>query len=262
VNKNKSSGEQVNEEANFWNNYFRGQHMGRNRFERWLVSLYPARPNPRECTDRLLMSLGQIDGKHICDIGCGTGLLTWELAKRGARVSAIDISVEAVTATRERNKEFSGQIDVQEMDASNLLYNDGSFDLVTGIWILHHLDTVKAAKEVSRVLKPDGKAVFIEPLAHNPLSNVWRRLTPSFRTPDERPLSYSEISEMSKYLSSVKYEEFDLLPLLSAIVYLITFSHKASKRSAECLARLDPRFLKVCKPLRRYSGQVLIEFTK
>jgi 2-polyprenyl-3-methyl-5-hydroxy-6-metoxy-1,4-benzoquinol methylase len=262
VNKNKSSEDKVNREANFWDNYFRGQYIGRNRFERWLASLHPAIPNPRECTDRLLMSLGQINGKHICDIGCGEGLLTWELAKRGARVSAIDISIEAVTATRERNKEFSGQVDVQEMDASNLLYNDESFDLVTGIWILHHLDTAKAAREVSRVLKPDGKAVFIEPLAHNPLSNVWRRLTPSFRTPDERPLSYSEISEMSKYLSSVKYEEFDLLPLLSALVYLITFSRKAKERSAECLARLDPAFLKVCKPLRRYSGQVLIEFTK
>ena len=259
VNKNKSSKGQVSEEANFWDSCFRGQYIGRNRFEGWLVSLHPEMPN---AIDRLLTALGQIDGKHICDIGCGTGLLTWELANKGARVSAIDISTEAVKMTRERSKEFGGRVDVQQMDASHLLYNDETFHLVTGIWILHHLDTVKAAKEISRVLKPGGKAVFIEPLAHNPFSNIWRRLTPSFRTPDEWPLSYSEISEMGRHFVSVNYQEYALLTLLSSFVYLITFSHKLTKRSAELLARLEPPFLKVCKPLRRYSGQILIEFTK
>jgi len=259
VNKNKLSKVHINEEANFWDSCFRGQYMGKNRFERWLVSLHPAMPN---AIDRLLMALGQVDGKHVCDIGCGKGLLAWELANRGARVSAIDISAEAVKVTRERNKEFGGRVDVQQMDVSDLLYDDESFDLVTGIWILHHLDTVKAAKEISRVLKPSGKAFFIEPLAHNPISNVWRRLTPSMRTSTEWPLSYSEISEMSRHFSSVSYQEYALLTLLSSLVYLITYNHRFKKRSAELLARLEPPFLKVCKPLRRYSGQILIEFTK
>jgi len=259
VNKHKLSKDQVNEEANFWDSRFRGQCIGKNRFEGWLVSLHPAMPN---AIDRLLMALGQVDGKHICDIGCGTGLLAWELANRGARVSAIDISTEAVEMTRERNKEFSERVDVQQMDVSNLLYSDESFDLVAGIWILHHLDIMKAAKEIGRVLKPGGKAVFIEPLAHNPISNVWRRLTPSMRTPTERPLPYSEILEMGKHFSSVNYQEYALLTLLSSLVYLITYNHRFKKKSAELLARLEPPFLKVCKPLRRYSGQILIEFTK
>ena len=54
VNKNKSSKGQVNEEANFWDSRFRGQYMGRNRFEGWLVSLHPAMPN---AIDRLLTAL-------------------------------------------------------------------------------------------------------------------------------------------------------------------------------------------------------------
>jgi 2-polyprenyl-3-methyl-5-hydroxy-6-metoxy-1,4-benzoquinol methylase len=262
VNRNKTSKDQINEEANFWDNCFRGQYIGRNRFERWIASLQPAMPNPRECTDRLLMALGQIDGKCICDIGCGMGLLTWELANKGARVSAIDISSEAVKMTRERNKEFGKRVSVQQMDASNLLYNSETFHLVTGLWILHHLDTENVAKEISRVLKPGGKAIFIEPLAYNPLSNIWRRLTPSLRTSDEWPLSYPDISEMGKHFSSVNYQEYDLLTLLSSFVYLITFSYRLKKRSAEFLARMEPRFLKTFKPLRRYSGQILIEFTK
>jgi 2-polyprenyl-3-methyl-5-hydroxy-6-metoxy-1,4-benzoquinol methylase len=212
---------------------------------------------------KLLTALGQVSGRYICEIGCGGGGLTRELATRGARVSALDISAEALSLTRERNKEFiPGQVDVQQMDVSNLLFNDESFDLVVGVSILHHVDIGKAAVEVSRVLKPGGKAVFIEPLAHNPIANLWRRLSPSARTPDELPLSYSEISEMGKHFSSVNCREFALVTLLSSFVYLITHSNKAKIKSAELLDRLEPSFLKVCKPLRRYSGAVLIEFTK
>ena len=128
--------------------------------------------------------------------------------------------------------------------------------------ILHHIDINKAAREVSRVLKPGGKAFFIEPLAHNPISNMWRRLSPSIRTSDEQPLSHPEISEMGRHFSSVKHQEYALLTLLSSFVYLITHSDRAKKRSSELLARLETPLLKMCKPLRRYSGAILIEFTK
>lgn len=251
-------------EIKFYNGYYlQGEHIVANRFKRWLVSLAPAMPNPKECTDRLVMRLGQINGKYICDMGCGQGTLTRELAIRGARVSAIDISAEAVRIARERNKEFlNEQVDVSQMSVCNLLYDDESFDLVTGTFILHHVDVAKAASEISRVLKPGGKAIFSEPLGHNPLSNIWRKLTPEIRTPNEWPLSYSEIREMGKHFNSVTYEEFDLLPLLSSFVYLITFSRKAKERSAELLTRLEPSFFRLCKPLRRYSGEVLVEFTK
>jgi 2-polyprenyl-3-methyl-5-hydroxy-6-metoxy-1,4-benzoquinol methylase len=260
MSRSKPSRGPVAEEANFHDRHFRGEHPATGRLERWIVSLSPPIPNLK---GRLLMALGQVNGKHICEIGCGGGGLTRELATRGARVSALDISAEALSLTRERNKEFiPKQVDVQQMDASNLLFNDESFDLVIGVSILHHIDINKAAVEVSRVLKPGGKAVFIEPLAHNPISNMWRRLSPSARTPDELPLSYYEISEMGKRFSSVNCREFALLTLLSSFVYLITHSQKAKIKSAELLDRLEPSFLKVCKPLRRYSGAILIEFTR
>jgi len=262
--KKKQSGDYIAKEVNFYDGYYlQGQHTVTNWFEKWLVSLAPTMPNPNECTHRLLVALGQIKGKDICDLGCGEGVLTRELAIRGARVSAVDISAEAVRMTWERNKEFiTEQVDVRQMDVRNLLYDDESFDIVTGTSILHHVDIAKAASEISRVLKPGGKAIFSEPLAHNPISNIWRKLTPGIRTSNEWPLSYSEISEMGKHFRSVNYEEFDLLPLLSSLAYLVTFSHKAKERSAELLARLEPSFFKLCKPLRRYCGGILIEFTK
>jgi ubiquinone/menaquinone biosynthesis C-methylase UbiE len=243
--------------------YQQGDYLAKSRFQKWLFSLSPAMPNPKECVEKVLKTLGEVRDRQVCELGCGTGMLTYELAKRGAVVSAIDISAEAVKITREKVSMFSpAQIKIRQMDACDLSFKDNSFDIITGTFILHHIDILKAASEIKRVLKPGGQAVFSEPLAHNPISNIWRRLTPDVRTANEWPLSYSEISEMSKHFSSVNCEEFDLLPLLSSLIYLITFSHKAKDRSAELLARLDSSFLKLCKPLRRYSGEILVVFTK
>jgi SAM-dependent methyltransferase len=251
----------IAEEIKFYDGYYvRGErHITRGWFERCLVAFYPA---GLSCREKLLATLGDVKGKRILELGCGIGGLTTTLAGNGAYVSAIDISPEAVKMTREKCEGFIGQVDVQRMDANNLHYTAESFDLVVGELILHHLDCIKAAREIGRVLKPHGKAVFVEPLACNPLLNIWRRLTPSIRTVNEKPLSYLDILEAGKYFSSVKYQEFALLPLLSSLVYLITFSHRAKAKSAEFLTRLDIPLLRLCKPLRRYSAEVLIEFAK
>lgn len=260
MNNGKAKRGQVLEEANFHDKRSRGDLPRVSWLEKWIVSLRPAMPSR---LNEILETLGQISGKRICEVGCGGAGLARVLASRGAFVCASDISSEAVKLARKNNAEFiSKQVDVQEMDVCSLAYKDESFDFVIGGGVLHHVDIDKASREISRVLKSGGKAVFVEPLAHNPISNMWRRLTPSARTSNEWPLSYSEISKMGKRFSSVKYREFALLTLLSSFVYLITHSDGAKKKSAEILDKLDHVVLKICKPLRRYSGAVLIEFTK
>ena len=254
------SGDHFLGEARFHDRYFRGEIHPKSWFEKWVLSLYPAMP---DAIDKLLRTLGQTSGKYICEIGCGGGELTYALAARGARVSAIDISEEAVRLAQNRNREFTaGQVNVQLMDACDLRYNNGTFDMVAGAAILHHLDLKKAGPELSRVLKQGGKAVFIEPLAYNPVSNLWRRLSPSIRTETENPLAYSDILEVAKNFSSVAWQEYALLTLLSSFVFLLTHNYKAKVRSAQYLGRFEPAFLRICKPLRRYSGAILIEFTK
>jgi ubiquinone/menaquinone biosynthesis C-methylase UbiE len=64
------------------------------------------------------------------------------------------------------------------MNAEATTFPDNSFDLICGSSILHHLNLDKACAEIRRILRPDGGAVFIEPLGHNPLINMFRKLTP------------------------------------------------------------------------------------
>ena len=61
------------------------------------------------------------------------------------------------------------------MDAESMKFEDKTFDVVYGSGILHHLNIDKAYRELARVLKPDGVAIFIEPLGHNPLINLYRK---------------------------------------------------------------------------------------
>lgn len=249
-------------EVEFYDQKYDGGGQGRGRLEQWLISMAPALPEANHFK-RLLGALGNIDGLRVFEIGCGPGDFTFQLASRGARVLASDISAKAVDRARERNRDFiPHQVEIERIDLSQVSAAERSFDLVTGIDILHHLDLQTSAMNISKVLKPGGRAVFIEPLAHNPISNIWRRLTPSIRTSNERPLSYAEIEEFGRPFSACSYSEFQLVTLLSSLAFLLTQSQQAKKRSAKLLAAIEPQVLAWVPMLRRFSGMVMIELTK
>lgn len=249
-------------EKKFWDNASKNGVKKRiTGFERFLLSLDPSPPN---ISDRLMASLGNIKNLKICELGCGSGRLTVELANRGAFVSSVDISRKALQKAQIRIREagLESRVNLWQMDACNLSYKDEMFDLVVGQLILHHLDITKTTGEICRILKLGGKAVFIEPLSHNPLSNIWRKMTPAGRTPTEWPLSYGEIEEMGRSFSSMTFEESYLLPLLSSCFYLFTHSPKAKKKVGVILSKLDPSLLRRCKFLRRLCAIILIQLIK
>jgi 2-polyprenyl-3-methyl-5-hydroxy-6-metoxy-1,4-benzoquinol methylase len=219
----------------------------RSHFEKWVTSIQPILIQPY---DRLVLAMGDIKGKRVCEIGCGNGHLTSLLIKNGAIVSSSDVSLDAV---REAQKYNDYKANIEVMDACHLLYGNEIFDFVVGCGILHHVNLDKVAKEIRRVLKVNGKAFFDEPLAHNPIANIWRKLTPSTKDINEKPLTYAEIEGLHWHFCSVKYQEYNLLPMLS------TLSIWNKKKCSDILARLEPRFLRICKPLKRYCGSVLIE---
>jgi SAM-dependent methyltransferase len=132
----------------------------------------------------------------VLEIGCGLGESAVRLAKQGPSVHGIDISQpyvdEANAAALAAG--VADRCDFRVMDCHRLEYPEASFDLVFGKAILHHLDLHVVLKEIQRVLKPGGCAVFVEPLAANPLLWVFRLMTPKARTVDERPLSVSDLA--------------------------------------------------------------------
>ncbi|RLI77730.1 hypothetical protein DRP04_10980 [Archaeoglobales archaeon] len=178
---------------------------------------------------------------NILDYGCGTGELSFYLAKNGARVVGIDISEEAIRQARIKCSQLNlKNVDFLTMDAIHTEFSDNSFDIVCGISVLHHLDIKKAYCELARILKPGGSAVFLEPLGHNPLINYFRRLTPQLRSPDEHPLLLQDINLASMYFETVTCEYYALFTLI-AVPFVKTFLHKPLVAIGEILDKIIVR---------------------
>lgn len=99
-----------------------------------------------------------IDQARILDVGCGTGANLEMLGEFGV-AQGVDVSPEALEFCRSR-----GLKDVKQGEAENLPYADSSFDLVTGLDVVEHLDDdLGGLREMYRVLKPGGSVLLFVP---------------------------------------------------------------------------------------------------
>lgn len=115
-----------------------------------------------------LKLLGNIEGKKILDLGCGPGLYTKELIKRGAKVKAMDISEEEIKIAQKENPEIEFKVG----DSENLPYNDKEFDIVLATLVLEHIeDWTNSLREIKRVLNKGGIFIFS---TGNPVTNCIR----------------------------------------------------------------------------------------
>ena len=146
------------------------------------------------------------------EVGAGLESVALKAPFKSSLIS-IDISSTAIDKLKSSKKK--GDVVFEVADAHRLPYESNKFDLIIGRGILHHLDLSAAVPELKRVLKQDGGVVFGEPLAGNPLINLYRKLTPSLRTPDEQPLRHSDIMYIKDTFPGTKifYYGFSLLSL-------------------------------------------------
>ena len=101
-------------------------------------------------------------GAALLEIGCGMGDDTAQWAKRGMKVTAIDLTEPAVECTRKRLQACGLQAEVRTGNAERLDFPDNTFDFVYSFGVLHHSpDTPKTIEEVRRVLKPGGRALIM-----------------------------------------------------------------------------------------------------
>jgi SAM-dependent methyltransferase len=156
-------------------------------------------------------------GKKVLDFGCGSGVATVEIAKFASHVTGIDISPEATRIARANAEKagVAGNTTFAVMDAEALEFAPGSFDIVNVRGVLHHMDFNAALAQIRRVLAPDGKAIFLEALANNPIIHAYRKRTPHLRTAWETDhiLRFEDAIKMRKYFKRVEVRPFHLAVL-------------------------------------------------
>lgn len=207
--------------------------------------------------------IDQPRSKTILDLGCGDGANAVRLAHTGARVVAIDLSGGMVHATRARAVAagLSDRVTSQQMNVEQLAFADAAFDYVFGHSVLHHTDLRISRSEVLRVLKPGGRAVFLEPLDHNPLLNLFRRLTPWRRTPTEKPLSMAELRFFAEPFAGSTHAEFYLLALV-AFVFVPLGNRALFQTALRALCAADRALFRLVPALRRYAWVTVLELRR
>lgn len=112
----------------------------------------PTGPSARRVVARLL---GPADGR-VLDLGCGGGSLALTLAELGWRVTGVDVSQDQLRLARERG------VDVVHADASELPFDDASFDAAVSVFTHTDMDDFTGAvREVARVLRPEAPFVYL-----------------------------------------------------------------------------------------------------
>lgn len=204
----------------------------------------------------------QIDvrGKSVLDYGSGDGGFSFDLARRGALVEGIDISELLVKVATRTVPEGIPRPKFSVRDAHATGFRDESFDYVFGNGILHHLELEGAYREIARLLKPGGRAFFMEPMEQHPLLVLLRKATPSLRSVDEKPLNLEEIKMAQRFFPNVRHTEHYVFAVVAAPIHLA--SRTAAFWVIKGLDQVDRGMIRIFPGLRRYAWQCLLELEK
>ena len=213
--------------------------------------------------NRMMNKIGDMQSKRVAEFGCGDGWITKKLAEKGAEVWTFDISNEAVGRTRAlvNDLDLQEKVHVSQMPAEKLKYDSDMFDLIVGNAILHHVDLVETLKEIRRVLKRGGRAYFTEPLGHNPVLNLYRKMTPSIRSKDEMPMRFEQFSLIEEYFPKFEHEEYYLTAIFSVLWHFIGINTLMLK-SRDILFKMDEKILHSLPSLRKYCWYSILKIEK
>jgi SAM-dependent methyltransferase len=200
-----------------------------------------------------LAHLGDVAGLPVLDYGCGHGMAAVVLARRGAHMTAFDLSRDYLAEARRRAAANNVKIEFVQADAERLPFADGCFARIWGNAILHHLEPRRAACELYRVLQPGGIAVFCEPWGANPVL-AWARRRLSYpgkeRTPDEQPLLPRHLRILQELFPSLQIEGHQLLSMARRVL--------RPGRMVSGLEWCDARLLRLAPPLARLCRYVVL----
>ena len=111
----------------------------------------------------------QLNGKQVLDVGCGGGILSESMAKRGAKVTGIDMGKAPLSVAKLHAMESEIDIDYQQITVEQLAETHAeSFDAVTCMEMMEHVPDPASVINACKTLVKPGGSVFFSTINRNP----------------------------------------------------------------------------------------------
>ena len=204
----------------------------------------------------ILGRMGSLRDKRLLDIGAGLGESSVYFALQGAQVTVVDISPLMVETARGLGRRYGVELEGIVSGAENLDVPSASYDIIYIANTIHHVQNrASLFEQMSRALKPGGMFFSYDPLAYNPVINMYRRMAAAVRTPDESPLTVADVRLARKYFSRVGHREFWISTLVLFVKYYLKDGvHPNQDRYWKRILHETPERLWWWMPLRALDG--------
>jgi ubiquinone/menaquinone biosynthesis C-methylase UbiE len=226
----------------------------------------------------LIAAIPNIKGKKILEYGSGRGEFSVALAKLGAIVTGIDVGEDLVRLSRIVAKINDVKCDFIAGNIDKLEFDDNIFDFVVGYGILHHLPrkgVIDSLEEAYRVLKPEGRALFVEPVENSNVFNFIQNLFPMgnprlpnyrpsilqrkewkryLKETDDRPLSNNELTDAKGCFREIEFSYYGLLIRLERLFPNNEFHN--------LLTQIDSLLIHKHSPIQKLGALVLVVYSK
>lgn len=166
--------------------------------------------------------LGELREKTLLDVGCGLGEAAVYFAMEGASVTASDISPGMCDATKRLAAANGVTVETVVSPVEDMgLAADRQFDIIYTGNTLHHADLPAMLDRILPHLKPDGIFASWDPVAYNPIINLYRAMAKEVRTEDEHPLRLRDVREVQSRFETSEVRWFWFTTLLIFILMAV-----------------------------------------
>lgn len=192
----------------------------------------PTAPENRFILKLIDLHLGGLRGRRVLDVGAGLGESSVYFALKGARVTATDVSSGMIESATSLAAHHGVEIEAVVSAGESLNVEPGAYDVVYIANTIHHVtDRDALYRHAREALRPGGMIYTWDPIAYNPVINIYRRMATDVRTPDEQPLTFADPKHLARHFQDVGHREFWIASLaLFAKYYLIDRVHPNADR--------------------------------
>lgn len=179
---------------------------------------------------KVLSLAGDVSGKKILDVGCGSGVFMVEFIKRGAYITGIDYSEKMLKEAAKQLNQFKiskSKYILKNADATKLPFENKQFDIVLATGLTDYLTDLQNRlfiKEAERVLKQKGTLIVSFPVEESPFSFLRRGVGLKMRQkllnlpPIENSFSIKRIRSL---LKSVKLKDVERHKIFSTMWLIV-----------------------------------------